>query len=160
MSGVGGEIGELEELLSDILEAKKDLEAKKEAAGRELVLSALQEKKRGAIPISSDDKTPKKKRRADVGDGKVEIGIVLRESESARFSLEKEKLKFEREKLALDNEHRVADRAEREKERDQRAEEMLSYQKSLQSIVQENGKQVQSVMSLVTHLLQNQNQEK
>ena len=36
---------------------------------------------------------------------------------------------------------------------------MLSYQTSPQSFVQENGKQVQSVMSLVTLLLQNQNQK-
>ena len=97
LSGVGGEIGELDDLLCDMLEARRDRDAKKDvdakeraeqkqkkiAAGNAMVLNVLRGKKRKQIG-NSDEETPTKKRRVEVGDCMAQIGLALCESEATR----------------------------------------------------------------------------
>ena len=102
LSGVNGKIGELEDLLSDMLEARRDRDAKKDvvaneradqeqkkiAAGNAMVLDASQgnERKRNC---SLDEETTTKKRRVDLGDDMAQIGLTLRESEASRVELKR-----------------------------------------------------------------------
>ena len=106
MSGTGRELGELDQLLEDLLEAKRDREAKNDVdakekadqdnkkleAGQELVLQILKGKGRRGKESSSDDERPEKKRRVDLADGMQELGVALKESERVRCEFEKEKL--------------------------------------------------------------------
>lgn len=140
MSGVGGEVGELEELLMEMREARDDMDSKKgadraaqkaadeekERVGQELVAASLKRKQADVeeIEVSTDDETPRKKRTSrrtvenaaekDLG----KFGKVLHDADLARISFEREKLDFERERFKVECEQRDLDRAERQKERE------------------------------------------
>ena len=142
LSGVGGEIGELDELLGMMAEGRNDVEkekmavkaaqeekeAKKERVGRELVASSLI-RKRGS---SADEGYTEGDNDVDMGSAKKRRGRVhtlaenelkgfgnaLKESDLARISFEQKKLDFEREKMVAEREEREKDRALRREERD------------------------------------------
>ena len=139
---------------------RSELETKKEAAERELVLNTFQGKSPGVIPTSSNNETPMKKHRADIRDAMVEIGIALRESECARIFFESENLTFEREKNAFSKTSIALPTELNEQKSGNRELTRFSRAKALFKESCKNGKQVQSVMSLVTILLQNQNHQK
>eukprot|EP00171_Calliarthron_tuberculosum_P017794 IDg17794t1 len=107
LSGVSGEIGELDDLLSDMIEARKDCDAKKDgdakeraeeeekkiAAGSAMVLNAPRGKD-CKKKESLDEETPAKKMCVEVGDGMAEIGLALRELEASLLELERERLRL------------------------------------------------------------------
>lgn len=168
MSGTGGEVGELDQLLGDMLEAKKDKEAtkdgdakeksdqeaKKLAAGKELVLLSLKRKERRSRSDDEDGDSPKKRRKLDLTDGMQELGAALKESESSRFALEKEKLELEKVKLDREAEERAAERAERAQEREQRKEELHAYRDTMEKMMKSSNQQMESVLGFVGTLLQ------
>lgn len=146
LSGVGGgAMGEIEELLLGMREAKDDLagrkrankkrqaelDEKKDRAGRELVAAASKRRER---ETSKDDEeedskegTPRlrKVKRAGmssgIGDDMEAFGRHLRDSDLARIELDRERLTFERERFDKDLQERERERAERKEEREHTA---------------------------------------
>ena len=163
---MGREIGELVDLLSDMLEARRDRDAKKDvdaeeraekeqkkiAAGNAIVPNVLRGKERKKNG-SSDEETPTKKRRVDVGDGMAQIGLALPESEATRVELERERLQFDWERLEKENAEKAAESAERVKEWEQREQEVSSYRSGMERIMEENAKQVQAMMAMLAALV-------
>ncbi len=137
MSGIGGESGELLELLSTMKEERDDSkrvrvasaaavrerDALKEELGAVLVASASRRK----LPAESGERrssTARKTQKATVGDDKFSaFASSLAESDRARMELDRERLQFERERFE-------SDLAEREKERELRREETREAQKA------------------------------
>ena len=110
--------------------------------------------------MSSDEESPSKKRRLAVGDGVQSIGLELRESEAARFDMEQKKLHFARENAIHELDQREKDRKERAEERAQSATELAAYRDSMSGMMEQTGKQIQFVLSLVTTLLSQQQTKK
>ena len=146
MSGVSGEIGEVDALLGDIVEARKDLatkkkgdadaksdqEKKKLAAGREIILQSLKNKaKRGKGSSSDTDSdtskevTPKKRRvgRMEDQDGMAAFGEAIKALDLARCEVDRKRLNSEAKKFEQEVLDRSAERAERAEERQEKKEE-------------------------------------
>jgi len=144
-SGVGGEVTEEQELLSQMREAREEIktqraktqteikkrEDRKLAAGAKLVKHAT---KSGAIVIrsdddgtvseKSDDEGKSIKKRKVVNHGKLferkvdRFGELMKASEDAQISLDCERLEWDRERLKLEMKEREQDREERVRERE------------------------------------------
>ena len=159
LSGVGGEIGEAEELLAMMKEARDDaalqarmekeaLRAQEEAKirkGEELVMLATERVPRRddavvEIGEGDDDARPKKKRRdnvrlgADLFTGEVDrFADSIRESDDARIALDRERLLFEQKRFEREMQEREKERAMRseelEKDRAMRKEEREAHER-------------------------------
>jgi hypothetical protein len=145
MSGVGGEVGELEELLGEMQEARDDLETQqvaqrtaarereeaKERIGKELVVRALRRDFRNDEEVSSgsdfEEKQPRKKKSKrnttdnNITDDMKGFGECLREADLARVAVERERLELDVKRLAQE-------KIDREEERKIRREELAAHQ--------------------------------
>jgi hypothetical protein len=145
MSGVGGEVGELEELLCEMQEARDDLETQqvaqrtaarereeaKERIGKELVVRALRRDFRNDEEVSSgsdfEEKQPRKKKSKrnttdnNITDDMKGFGECLREADLARVAVERERLELDVKRLAQE-------KIDREEERKIRREELAAHQ--------------------------------
>ena len=145
MSGVGGEVGELEELLGEMQEARDDLETQqaaqrtaakereeaKERIGKELVVRALHRDCRndeeGSSGSEFEEKQPRKKKSKrnttdnDMTDDMKGFREFLREADLARVAVE-------RERLELDVKRLEQEKYDREEERKIRREELAAHQ--------------------------------
>jgi len=144
MSGIGGEVGELDELLSVMLDAQKDLkraredekvereskEGRKLEVGRALVARAMV---RRDSTVSEDDVEEvvddmrcgkgKGKRRKVVDDVDSELAVLgeaMKETEMARISVDRARLALERERMELEKDDREKERELRREEREAR----------------------------------------
>lgn len=170
-SGTGGEISEMDNLLGEMAQARKDADAakhrsfaersaqeeKKLAAGQLIILNSLKGKERKGS--SSDDGSeskspPLKKVRRDDDDGLKAIGEAVRASDASRLEVERSKVCLERERLLVEKDERSADREERKEEREERVAEMRAQRDMMISITSQNATQMQSLMSLVQSLLE------
>ena len=132
MSGIGGEVGEMDELLMEMRQARDDVLAQKacektaqqerddekDSIGRELVASASKRKKEELQSASDDEemgsgrkKVKTKGLRVDSSMDMAAFSLNLRDADLARVELDRERLQFERERSE-------ADRSERERERE------------------------------------------
>jgi hypothetical protein len=124
MSGVGGEMGELEELLGEMQEARDDLETQqvaqrtparemeeyKERIGKELVVRALRRDFRNDKEVSSgsdfEEKQPRKKKSKrnttenNMTDDMRGFDECLREADLAKVAVEREMLELDAKRLA------------------------------------------------------------
>jgi hypothetical protein len=145
MSGVGGEVGELEELLGTMQEARADLETQKtaersaarereeakERIGKELVLKALrrdsQNDEEGSSGSDFELKQPRKKKskRAttenDIENDMKGFGECLRDADLARVAVERERLEFDIKRLEQE-------KIDRDEDRKLRREELAAHQ--------------------------------
>lgn len=177
MSGVGGEIGEVDALLGDIVEARKDLETKKKgdadaksdqeqkklAAGREIILQSLKNKaKRGKGSSSDTDSdtpkevTPKKRRvgRMEDQDGMAAFGEAIKASDLARCEVDREPLNLEAKKFEQEVLDRSAERAERAQERREKKEEANAQRELIHQMRKDSTKQLNAVLALVGKILE------
>lgn len=143
MSGIGGEVGELNELLGELLEAQEDLRATKDAdraskieqerrkndAGKELMSAAVRRS-----PLSDDGGgigkgRGKRRRLDDDGDdaGLMVMATALKEADMARVDVDRERLVLERERMERETVDRAAERELRREERE--ARDKLELQK-------------------------------
>ena len=145
MSGVGGEVGELEELLGEMQEARDDLDTQqaaqrtaakereeaKEWIGEELVVRALHRDCRndeeGSSGSEFEEKQPRKKKSKrnttdnDMTDDMKGFRECLREADLARVAVE-------RERLELDVKRLEQEKYDREEERKIRREDLAAHQ--------------------------------
>lgn len=94
-----------------------------------------------------------KKHHVMVDDGMHTTGLALRESETVRLSLK-------REKLELEDKHRGSDYAERSKEQTERVAEVASYHEPMDRVMQQNAQQMHAVLSLMTSMIEKQQKPK
>lgn len=170
-SGTGGEIGEMDNLMGEMSQARKDADAaknrsseertaqeeKKLAAGQLMILNSLKgkERKRNASDDGSSGTPPTPKRvRRDDDDGLKAIGEAVRASDASRLEVERSKITLERERLVLEKEERSADREERKEEREERVAEMRAQRDMMVGMTSQNATQMQSLMSLVKSVLE------
>ena len=125
-SSLGGEVSQLEDLLSLMREAKNDvikerlsdklaqaaLEVEKEEAGFDLVTAATKRKRKTESENSCAISLSKRAHVSPVkSDGDIEsFGKYLHDADMARVELEREKLNFERERFAAEREDRKLER--------------------------------------------------
>ena len=142
MSGMGGEVGEIEELLAMMKEARDDLDKQqkaetdakkerdeeKERLGNELVARALQRTGRTSSDgeDEEDAEAPSKAKRAkrnnkntaDPFSGEMErFAECLRDADLAKVEVERDRLELERERMKMDREERMKERELRREER-------------------------------------------
>ena len=153
MSGVGGEMCEMDELLGMMEEARNDVQekqsalklarerqdAEKERLGKELVSRSLARRKSDGVDIEAgesfcnDDEPPRTKRKLGKRGEKETIGELasfgesLRQADIARIDIERERLQLERERLETEKEEREKDRELQREER--RARDKLEIEK-------------------------------
>eukprot|EP00171_Calliarthron_tuberculosum_P001527 IDg1527t1 len=139
MSGIGGAVGEMEELLGRMLEeqegrtrardaekaARTERDEQKGRVGRALMEQATGRRKREEEDGEEEEDgarrgrgRAKRSRGMEEDDGLGALGDALKDSDLARIELEREKLAFERERLAEDKADREAERAIRREERE------------------------------------------
>lgn len=162
LSGVLKDIGKLDEVLGDLWEAKRgrqtiknglvrergEQEAKKFAAGQDLVLRMLQGRKSGEGRGSlGEDIMPTQRSRLNVSDGIHIIGSAIRESESARFTLVEKRLALEREKMER---HGKARKAEREA----CTEELCAYRATMDCVISQNSEKMKTVLGPLEALVE------
>jgi len=140
LSGTGGEIGELDELPADLLQARKDFLEEKNAssdalkkeeeqkleAGRKIIIEALQNKKKRGSYETNDEEGPSKTRRrlpGDTTDGMIALSSALKESDMAKYEVEKERIVLEKQHHEQEVLDRVADPAQCQEEREIRRQE-------------------------------------
>ena len=141
MSGIGGEVGQLDELLMDMQQAREDLLAtmtaektgqrerdeEKDRIGKALVASATKRNPTdsGRNTEGEDGPTPKKAKsksaRAAPSMDMAAFSLNLRDPDTARIDLERKRLNFQRERSE-------EARAEHEQEREERREEREKMQ--------------------------------
>lgn len=136
-SGVGGEVGEMEEVLSSMRESKEDIkekryadrkeatrvEAEKERMGQVLVLKATKQKSPDDGDVVDVRPRPEKETRseskASVGTDILgymdKFGKYLHDADIARIELEREKMKMDEERYQSELEARRKDREENSK---------------------------------------------
>ena len=153
LSGVGGEVGEIEELLMEMREARDDLavqktakktaqqetDREKEIIGQALVEMSLKRRasdnarEESIEEFPSSAKKTKRLKRMESG-GEMELfGAHLRDADLARIELEREKLAFERERSEADRAER--EREERREERDKMHElELVKYKLLIETL--------------------------
>lgn len=140
MSGVGGEVGEADELLAVMKEAREDIamqkrsnvmaadfrEKEKERLGsviREMSTKRTPQKERTGVTEDDDSGEERKSKRARVVDVDLDGFMksmkqfcdVLKESDSARAELEREKLNLAKKQMEMDTARRAEEREERER---------------------------------------------
>ena len=146
MPGVGGDVGEMDELLMEMRQKRDDIaaektadkdaqrqrDAEKERIGNALMVVATKGKSEETVEVHSDSDgevavgRPVKKSKTRAvsnipGNGLASFRVNLRDADLARISLERERLTFERERAD-------ANRVERQQEREERAEERTKTQ--------------------------------
>ena len=150
-SGIGGEVGELDELLMDMRQAREDFlvtktakkiaqrerDEEKDRVGKALVASATKRKQTdsGSTTEGEDGPTPKKAKsksaRAAPSMDMAAFSLNLRDADPAQIDLEREPLNFERERSEADRAEREQEREERRKEREKMQELELAKYKLL-----------------------------
>ena len=146
MSGVRGDVGEMDELLMEMRQKRDDIAAEKTAdkdaqrqrdaekgrIGNALMVVATKRKSEETVEVHSDSDgevavgrpVRKSKTRAVSnipGDGLASFRVNLRDADLARIALKRERLTIERERAD-------ADRVERQQEREECAEERTKTQ--------------------------------
>lgn len=142
ISGIGGEVGEMDELLMDMRQARDDIFAQKacektaqrerhdekDRIGKELVASDSKYKKEELQSASVDDKMRSARQKVKAkrfrGDSSMDMDVFslyLRDANLARVELYREFLQFERECSE-------ADRSGHDRKREERCEEREKMQ--------------------------------
>ena len=165
MSGIGGEEGEMEELLAVIKEARDDVrnkqnaekEAKarrdeeKERLGNELVEMATtrrgsSEEARGEESSGDEEQqAPRRTKKAKpsvckdpISDDIERFAERLRDADMAKISLERERLALERDLMAIEREEREKERAMRREELDLNQKQELEKFKLMLEVLKSN----------------------
>eukprot|EP00171_Calliarthron_tuberculosum_P010279 IDg10279t1 len=150
MSGVGGDVGEAEELLSVMREARADFEQRKDAKRKKACCAAARDWK-GAVVLEDGDADARPSVEEDSGAGSAagsaagsvpgssrkkrkvaEVYAIENETEAFTAALERgdaKKNAIDAQRLALERERFEAEKLERERDREERVKEREAAQK-------------------------------